>query len=179
MIQYLNVQNSKGLIQNKHVLWITLGGPGNMRKPWGKKHGKTHLQADLESRYATAITASVNALFCSCLLAFKALTLNASAASHASHPYCSGGGAIALQTQVIRFHSCHLTLLELIHKQCALSDSRSCCRESSVMLMCDALHAITAKDYGSPTTIHVLMDRKQIAHISSSIWRGGNPRQLG
>ena len=57
----------------------------------------------------------------------------------------------ALQTQVIRFHSCHVTLLELIRKQCALSDSLSDCRELSVMLIYDALHAITAKDYGSPT----------------------------
>ena len=117
----------------------------NTKRPWGKKHEKTHLQADLEPRYATAITASVNALFCSFLLAFNPSTLNASAASRASHPYRSGGGAITLQTQVIRFHSDHATLLELIHKQCALSDSLSCCRESSVMLIYDAQHCMQSQ----------------------------------
>ena len=74
-----------------------------MRKLCGKKREKTPLQVDLESRYATAITASVNALFRSFVLAFNPFTLNASAASHASHPYRSGEGAIALLLNLVSF----------------------------------------------------------------------------
>ena len=136
---------------NMYFVWITLGGPGNMRRVTIR-----HCYHSLCQRIVLQLCACLQSFdferFCR-FTCFTSLLF---------------GRAIALQTQVIRFHSCHLTLLEIIHKQCALSHSNSCCRESSVMLMCDALHAITAKDCGSPTTIHVFMDRKQIVHISSS-----------
>ena len=97
-------QNSKGLVQTQKQTCLDYFGYSAKHRQTPRWGAKTQ-QADLESRYATAITASVNALFCSCLLAFKALTLNA-AASHASHPCWTGEGT-ALQTQLIRFHSWH------------------------------------------------------------------------
>ena len=97
-------QNSKGLVQTQKQTCLDYFGDSAKHRKTFRWGAKTQ-QADLESRYATAITASVNALFCSCVLAFKALTLNA-AASHASHPYWTGEGT-ALQTQLIRFHSWH------------------------------------------------------------------------
>lgn len=67
-------QNSKGLVQTqKQTCLDCFGDSAKHRKTfrWGAKTQ----QADLESRYATAITASVNALFRSFVLAFNPFTL--------------------------------------------------------------------------------------------------------
>lgn len=109
-------QNSKGLVQTqKQTCLDCFGDSAKHRKTfrWGAKTQ----QADLESRYATAITASVNALFRSFVLAFNPFTLNASAASHASHPYRSGEGAIALLLNLVSFPLSFTSLFWSVNSQ--------------------------------------------------------------